>query len=130
MHTKSPLVRRSLFQGSLWLGLLVGFSGCQGDTPSLPLDSEVAHASLEKAMQAWVDGKRPEDLKPEITIGDVAWDRGQQLVSFEIVTGEETTAGSNIHIPVKRKLMKDGKVSESQVRYIVGTSPVITIFPQ
>lgn len=107
------------------LGMM--FVGCSsGDAPSYPLDKELARGSVEKAMQAWVDGKTPKELQPDIVVGDPAWEQGKKLVSFEIVADEETTDGSNLHIRVKRKLGS----SESKVTYIVGTTPVVTIFPQ
>ena len=102
-------------------------AGCSsGDAPSYPLDKELARGSVQKAMQAWVDGKTPKELQPDIVVGDPAWEQGKKLVSFEIVADEETTDGSNLHIRVKRKLDS----SESKVTYIVGTTPVVTIFPQ
>ncbi len=110
--------------------LLLSLGGCHQGTDSFALDSDVAHVALEKAMQAWVDGKMPADLQPEIIIGDVDWNNGRKLVSYEILTREVTTDGSNLHIPVKRRFKTKGKSSESKVAYIVGTSPVVTIFPQ
>ena len=112
--------------GLLSVLLVFGLCGCSQETPSHPLDQELARASIQKAMQAWVEGKTPEDLQPEIVVGDQAWEQGKKLVSFEIVSSAETSDGSNLHIPVKRKFDS----SESEVTYIVGTSPVITIFPQ
>lgn len=114
----------------LSLCLLISLCGCGTTARDLPLDVDVAHVSLDKAMQAWVAGKKPADLKPEIVVGDFAWDSGKTLVSFEILTTEEHSDGTNLHIPVKRKFSTNGKESESRVIYIVGTSPVITIFPE
>lgn len=102
-------------------------AGCtSGDAPSYPLDKELARSSVQQAMQAWVDGKTPKELQPDIVVGDPAWEQGKKLVSFEILSDEETTDGSNLHIRVKRKL----DAAESKVTYIVGTNPVVTIFPQ
>jgi hypothetical protein len=112
-------IARVLLMFSLW--------GCsQGNTPSHPLDQDLARASVQKAMQAWVDGKTPKDLEPEIVVGDPDWKQGKKLVSFEIMANNETSDGSNLHIVVKQKFDE----SDSEVTYIVGTSPVITIFPQ
>jgi hypothetical protein len=111
------------------VGLLFGmlFIGCSSDdAPSYPLDKELARSSVQKAMEAWVSGKTPKELQPDIVIGDTAWENGKKLTSFEIVADEETTDGSNLYIRVKRKL----GTSESRVTYIVGTTPVVTIFPQ
>ena len=114
-------------RGVVGLFFAMMFVGCSsGDAPSYALDKEFARSSVQKAMQAWVDGKTPKELQPEIVVGDPAWEQGKKLVSFELVADEETTDGSNLHIRVKRKL----DVSESKVTYIVGTTPVVTIFPQ
>lgn len=110
--------------GLLFGMLLIGCSS--GDAPSHPLDKELARSSVQKAMEAWVSGKTPKELQPDIVVGDTAWENGKKLTSFEIVTAEETTDGSNLYIRVKRKLGSE----ESKVTYIVGTTPVVTIFPQ
>jgi hypothetical protein len=110
--------------GLLFGMLLIGCSS--GDAPSYPLDKELARSSVQKAMEAWVSGKTPKELQPDIVIGDTAWENGKKLTSFEIVADEETTDGSNLYIRVKRKLGSE----ESKVTYIVGTTPVVTIFPQ
>jgi len=112
--------------GILCLFLVLGLEGCAKETPSYPLDQELARASVQKAMQAWVDGKSPQDLKPEIIVGDRSWEQGEKLLSFEILKDEETSDGSNLHIRVVQKF----ESSESTTTYITGTSPVITIFPQ
>lgn len=101
-------------------------TGCQSESAPHPLNEPLARESVQKAMQAWVDGKSPKDLKPEIIVGDAGWEQGKKLVSFEILKDEETSDGSNLHIRVLRKF----ETGESKVIYIVGTSPVITIFPQ
>ncbi len=112
--------------GVLGLLLVMALVGCSEETPSHMLDKELARSSVQKAMQAWVDGKTPKELQPEIVVGDTAWNKGQKLVSFEIKPNEETSDGSNLHICVQRKF----DTSASEVTYIVGTTPVITIFPQ
>lgn len=126
MHWSGMLPRR----GRALLPLLVVLWGCGPTGRSHPLDADVARDSVQKAMQAWVDGRTPQDLQPEIIIGDTAWDQGQKLVSFEILREEETSDGSNLHIRVRRKFAARADNAESKVIYIVGTSPVITIFPQ
>lgn len=121
------LMSRLLRRGIVGVVLVPGLWGCShGDTPSHPLDQDLARASVQKAMQAWVDGKTPKDLEPEIVVGDPSWLHGEKLVSFELATNEETSDGSNLHIVVKQKFDS----SDSEVTYIVGTSPVVTIFPQ
>ncbi len=117
------ILRQSCVLGAM---LALAICGCSQETESHPLDPELARASVEKAMQAWVDGKSPKDLQSEIVVGDTAWTQGRRLLSFKVVPEEETTDGSNLHIRVIHKFDS----SESKVTYIVGTSPVITIFPQ
>lgn len=108
--------------------LLVFCCGCQKTARDLPLDPELARSSLTKALDAWVAGKKPEDLQPEIIMGDPAWKSGKKLISYEVKTAEEHSDGTNLHIAVARKL--EGSDTPSDIVYIVGTSPVITIFPQ
>lgn len=109
------------------LCLLILLSGCStGGEESHPLEAELARSSLRQAMQAWVDGRSPKELLPEIVVGDPDWEQGRRLDAFEILLTQETTDGSNLHIPVKRRFDN----SESIVTYIVGTSPVVSIFPQ
>jgi len=111
--------------------LELSLCGCGQTARDLALDSELARASVEKALKAWADGKKPEELKPDIIIGDSAWNAGAALVSFEIKPEGEWSDGTNLYVPVVCKL-KDagGKVSTTETTYVVGTSPVITIFPQ
>lgn len=105
--------------------------GCGSAARTYPLNTDLARSSVEQAMQAWVDGQSPEDLQPEIIVGDMAWNDGTKLISFEILSDrEEVEDGSNVHFHVKRTFGGDRGTSESIVKYIVSTSPVITIFPQ
>ncbi len=105
-------------------------SGCGGEAAPYALDQDLARKSVQKAMQAWVEGKQPKELQPEIVVGDQAWEKGRRLVEFEVLSKEETTDGSNLHIRVLRTFDDNGIKSKSRVTYIVGTTPVITIFPQ
>lgn len=113
------------------IALPMSLWGCGTSARNLALNSDLARTSLEKAMKAWVDGKKPSDLKPEIIISDASWSAGTTLVSFEIKKEGAYSDGTNLTIPVVRELRDTGgKVSKSETIYVVGTSPVITIFPQ
>lgn len=116
-------------RGAIYILLLVGLCGCSVKPNEYALDPDLARTSVQMALQAWVDGKKPDDLKPKIVIGDPEWNQGKKLASFEVLTKEETTDGSNLHIQVVRKFSA-GEAAEAKVTYIVGTSPVVTIFPQ
>jgi len=111
--------------------LLCFAAGCgSAETPTHPLNPVIARSSVERALQAWRDGRKPADLKPDIIIGDSAWEQGRRLVDFRVLTDEETTDGSNLHIRVLRTFEGNGAKNESKITYIVGTHPVVTIFPQ
>jgi len=111
--------------------LSLSLCGCSKTARDLALDADLARTSLDKALSAWVDGKKPTDLKPQIIVGDSAWKTGKTLVSFEIKQAAEHSDGTNLYIPVDCRF-KDahGKVSTSETIYVVGTSPVVTIFTQ
>lgn len=120
---------RTLMALAIALPLIVG--GCKQTARDLKLDAELARASLEQALKAWADGKHPEELAPEIIVGDPSWNAGQTLLSYEIKPSDETTDGTNLYIPVACQLKDlNGKVSKTETIYIVGTSPAVTIFPQ
>ena len=106
-----------------------GIVGC-GQARTYALNTDLAQSSVEEAMRAWVNGETPDDLQPKIIVGDTEWRQGKKLASFEIIEDDATTDGSNLHIRVKRKFLNERGSSESTVKYIVSTSPSITIFPQ
>lgn len=105
-------------------GLLA--AGCGGNADR-PLDQDGARQSLQTALTAWKDGKKPTDLKPGIIVGDTDWEAGTKLVDFKILT-EETNDGSNLHIPAELTLKPaQGPEKKTNATYTVGTSPVITV---
>ncbi|MBI1347547.1 hypothetical protein GC163_14805 [bacterium] len=111
--------------------LMASMSGCARTARDLSLDKDVARDSLTTALTAWVAGQQPSDLLPKITVGDASWTAGKKLVSFELKTAEETSDGTNLYVPVVCRFESSGgKVATTETIYIVGTSPVITIFPQ
>lgn len=104
--------------------------GCDTSARSLSLDESKARESLNTALDAWKAGKSLDDLKPEITVGEWDWRAGKKLVDYEILP-DERSDGTNLHIPVRLVLEeKKGKSSKPEVIYVVGTSPVITVFRQ
>lgn len=120
---------RTLIAFAIAIPLTLG--GCSKTARDLKLDAELARASLDQALKAWKDGKHPEELAPEIIIGDPSWNAGLTLVAFEVKPAGETSDGTNLYIPVACQLQDaSGKLSKAETTYIVGTSPAITIFPQ
>ncbi|MEW4490505.1 hypothetical protein AB1L42_20640 [Thalassoglobus sp. JC818] len=108
--------------------LIVLLQGCDSSSRSLALDEEQARAACETFLKTWQAGESVESLKPTVVGRDIAWDAGQRLVSFEFQP-EEFNDGTNLHIPVTLVLEDGkGKSANSKVVYVVGTSPVITVF--
>jgi len=119
-------------QSLLWAAAVccVAEIGC-GGRRNAPADPAVARQSLATALESWKAGDLPSKIRessPSITMVDPAWDIGQKLERFEIV-GPEVESGVNLICPVKL-VFKDqrGTESTSQIKYVVGTSPAITIF--
>lgn len=109
--------------------LLMGLWGCGDAAKVYPVDADGARAALEDAMQAWVDGKKPADLQPHMYVTDQDWVAGKKLVSFKILD-EEVIEGSNVNLRVQRKLSPEDPTIDPTVKYIITTSPAITITPQ
>lgn len=99
------------------------FVGCGS---SAPVDAPKAKQALVAALDAWKRGDKPESLKP-IVVQDMDWMGGAKLVSYELGDGKDDNL--NLRCPVKLKLVgADGKDVEKTVIYMVGTSPVTTVF--
>lgn len=121
------LPRRLFMTCSLLLAFLIQL-GCSRTARDLPLNQEQARAACREFLQAWQDGETAVALKPRITGRDYAWDAGQKLVKFELLP-EEKSDGTNLFIPVELTLLDNhGRERATQTTYIVGTSPVITVF--
>lgn len=96
-----------------------------------PSDAPLARESLVKALESWKAGDPPSKLRetaPPITMVDPVWEAGRKLESFEVV-GPEVDDGVNVTCPVKL-VCKDqqGNTLIAQIKYVVGTNPVVTIF--
>lgn len=109
-------------------GMTLAISGCS-EGRTYPVNQEVARSSLEQALQAWVEGQKPADLQPGMYVSDPAWDSGKKLEGYEILD-DEVTEGSNVHIRVKRKFTQVDGTFDPTVKYIISTSPAISIVPQ
>lgn len=106
-------------------GVLVG---CSRSARNLSLNQPQARDACHEFLTAWQSGKTVADLKPKIIGRDSDWERGQKLESFEILK-DERRDGPNLHLTVRRTLKNDaGQVTQQEVAYVVGTSPVVTVF--
>jgi hypothetical protein len=111
------------------LGCLAITAGCGHNARNLKLDKDVGRQSLSAFLDCWKAGGDPDSLKsasPAIVGRDSDWDAGKKLVRFTL--GAETDDGTNMHITTEL-VLSDGRGQVTRpVDYIVGTSPVITIF--
>jgi hypothetical protein len=105
-------------------------SGCSGGGPGR-VDAPLARQSLQTVLESWKNGDQPralQDRSPKIVVQDVDWEAGRALVDFEIV-GAGKFDDANLRCPVALTLKeKSGRKVKKQVRYVVGTSPAITVF--
>jgi len=126
MYLEIGSLRRAAPAVCALLMLLV--SGCQKTADSLPLDQAQAREACNEFLTAWKDGKKVADLKPKIIGRDSDWEAGKKLEAFEILP-EERKEGPNLHLTVRRTLKDDkGRSIRQEVLFVVGTSPVITVF--
>lgn len=107
---------------------LLFVSGCQKTARNLSLDQPKAREACTTFLTAWKEGKQVADLKPKIIGRDSDWELGKKLMSFEFLP-EERSDGANLHLKVRRTVTdKEGREEIQEVAFVVGTSPVITVF--
>ena len=95
------------------------------------VDAAQARQTLENVLNCWKEGATPESCKemnPSVVVQDMDWKAGLKLSSFEIL-GDGEAVDANLRCPVKLTLQdpKQGQI-ERKVTYLVGTSPVLTVF--
>ena len=115
-----------------WLCLLsmfvIAISGCESTARNLSLNQASAREACQTFLTAWKDGKSAKSLAPQIVGSDSDWETGRTLETFEILP-EERTDGANLFLTVKRTIKtQKGALLEQEVGYVVGTSPVVTVF--
>lgn len=125
-------------QRFLWLLVTAAavspIAGC-GDSgsKSLALDETLAKTSLTKTLDAWKAGQSSDSLKshdPSITTNDWAWDQGYKLKEFRLLGGDRND-GANLHCQVELSVVdKQNRAQKQSALFVVGTSPVITVFRQ
>ncbi len=115
-------VLQKLAMGFVLAGVMMTAISCGG--PSVVPRAEIARSSLETALTAWRDGKKPGDLAqqtPPIQVVDNEWTTGRKLSSFEI--GAETPSEADKRFTVKLNYA-NSKAEESVTYVIIGTDPV------
>ncbi|MBX6312235.1 MAG: hypothetical protein IRY99_04850 [Isosphaeraceae bacterium] len=117
---------------AILIALALGLSGCSGEGQrAAAVDPPRAREALRTALESWKRGDKLESLKsasPPIIVQDFDWMAGLSLIRYE-VTGDGKDDDANLRIPVTLTLQaQDGKEIQKKVRYVVGTSPSLTVF--
>jgi hypothetical protein len=95
------------------------------------VDPPRAHEALKTMLEGWKNGDTPAEIKsgsPSIVVQDFDWMSGHRLLAYEI-DGDGKDDDANLRIPVKLTMQSpSGKELKKTVSYVVGTSPVLTVF--
>jgi hypothetical protein len=105
-------------------------AGCGAYNKPMPLDKQVAKDSFKAFLDAWKAGEQQTALKdktPSIVGGDPDWGAGAKLIDYKVVE-QEKDDGSNLHPTAELVLQTAEGRQTSKITYVVGTSPVITVF--
>jgi hypothetical protein len=106
--------------------LLAAFTGCSSTSTTdkfIPNEMQ-ARAALEAALNAWVEGKKPEEIEGTpipVQAADSQWRAGKKLVSFQIIEQipGEVPPVFTVHLTMQ------GKSGPLIVRYyVVGKDPL------
>lgn len=118
-------------QGAVLSALMICAAGCPSPAERHRVNPDLARQTLQGVLESWRDGSTPaswQQKSPAVVVQDMDWLGGAQLESFEILEGAEAI-DANLHCPVKLVLKTpDGGSVERRVTYLVGTSPVLTVF--
>jgi len=112
------------------LAVLVGAvaTGCSPGVAH-PVDPDRAMVALKTTLDAWKDGKSIDSLQsgvPPIVAQDMEWASGAKLLDYRVDDGRP--ADANLDARVKLALSVRGKKVERDARYLVTTSPAVTVF--
>jgi hypothetical protein len=127
---KNRRVRRGVL--AIALGAVAAIlSGCSGSQHAAAVDPARAREALTIVLDGWKKGDSPSSLKdgsPAITVQDLDWLGGSRLLDYQ-VTGDGKAVEANLYVPVKLTLKTpEGREIKKSVSYVVGTSPIVTVF--
>jgi hypothetical protein len=109
--------------------------GC-GSGPPRPADPAAARQALERALDAWIQGKQVESLKsenPPIVVSDHDWSSGARLVKYQIEPGDRRAGADHCFQVVlwlendKTDPKRKGQEHKEKTEYNVGTDPILTV---
>ena len=105
--------------------------GCQTAAEANRVDPLQARSTLEAVLTSWQQGDSIDSWvskQPQVVVQDLDWKAGYKLKAFEILEQGEAV-DANLFCKVKLTLDDtSSKQSIQTVTYIVGTSPVRTVF--
>lgn len=118
-------------RGVVAAALLLAVSGCGGRKTAPPVNPERARLALRATLDGWKAGGTPDSLRSSpaaIIAQDFDWMAGSRLIDYRI-DGDGQDDDANLRIPVTLTLRDAaGKETTKRVRYLVGTSPAVTVF--
>ncbi len=111
--------------------LIAGLSGCQSSVEANRVDPTLARTTLETVLESWRRGESIDSWQTKdshIVVQDLDWKAGVKLASFEILDQGEAL-DANLFCRVKLSLEDPRSQRYARdVTYVVGTSPVCTVF--
>lgn len=111
--------------------LSVALPGCGKSTKADLVDPTLARSTLESVLESWRRGDPIDSWQindAPIVVQDLDWKAGVKLASFEILD-QGDAVDANLFCQVELSLIDSRSKSFTRnVTYIVGTSPVPTVF--
>ncbi len=122
---------RNAFLAILLIGLYLPLcTGCQNAATEHRVDGKVAQQLLDSVLASWKNGEQPDawrEKTPEVVVQDMDWMTGAKLVSYEVL--DDKLIDANMHCRVKLTMQDSAqKQVVKTVTYMIGTSPVLTVF--
>lgn len=111
--------------------VLLAISGCGYSASKHRVEPATALQTLKQVLDSWKQGDTPESWQqrsPAVVVQDFDWKAGRKLQEYEILNeGESVDANLYCNVKLTFSDARAGK-SERTVTYLVGTSPVLTVF--
>jgi hypothetical protein len=99
--------------------------------PRQAADPVRAREALRTALASWQRGDKAGSLRtssPAVHVTDQDWARGQQLVKYQILPGEEKLdVDLSVKVELSLKDVKTGRTTRKTVVYRVGTDPELFV---
>lgn len=110
---------------------ILALASAWGCSPGIanPVDPDGARSALKTTLDAWKEGKTPDSLQsasPAIVAQDMEWASGAKLLEYSVVS--DTPADANLDARVKLTISAKGKKVQRDAKYLVTTSPAVTVF--